>query len=642
MAKGIVITFYSYKGGVGRSFALANIGALLSKWGLEVLCVDWDLESPGLSQYFRKYISKKIREKKRGVVEYVTDIAEKSTTNWREYITKLDIPTSKSPISLMVAGEQNESYIERLRKLDWEKLYKDNDLGKSLEKMRSEWKKEYDFILIDSRTGITDIGGISTIHLPDILAFFFTANHQSLDGAVEAVDRILKEHDRLPYDRSGLITLPVLSRFDMREEYELGKEWLGIAEDKLKRFYSDWVNKKISIADLISAIRIPYMSYWSFGEKLAVVEDSRRDSESINYSLETLAALITKECSETEKLIENRDSFVSSVSKEVVPVQRKRSSAKVKLKERCKEILLEGNVLKWRDLVDELWRNIPKQLLDWKPRAERVWEKEETERESARLEAVEICLPSFVPILVAVENGRIDLWQESVGPLRQLLLLSNKMGGGFVDVVKIGSHMLYFAGNLGMAIAVRTKQLDIVNKWMRLPMPEERYQGAGEKPWAEVKPAHYLWGRYMQDRFEKILKVCKSEYLSGFFPDIDQLVKNLYLGNLGQSLFELGLYVHNEERRKSIENSDVQRFIGNLMVHPVWVLMKAEEFKAATWELFGSSDGVLKFVFPGENGDAEKFWKWWKNWKKICIGMMGDRLFLALESTWLTLPGEPM
>jgi len=33
MNKGTIVTFYSYKGGVGRTFALANIGALLSLWG---------------------------------------------------------------------------------------------------------------------------------------------------------------------------------------------------------------------------------------------------------------------------------------------------------------------------------------------------------------------------------------------------------------------------------------------------------------------------------------------------------------------------------------------------------------------------------------------------------------------------------
>jgi cellulose biosynthesis protein BcsQ len=639
MGKGTIITFYSYKGGVGRSFALSNIGAVLSKWGYKVLCVDWDLESPGLKKYFEKYIPSNNQEKNEGVVECLESFVKGNAPDWRKYVITFNLEKSKTPISLMVAGEQNESYIKRLRSLNWEDLYKNNDLGKFLEQMRTEWKKDYDLILVDSRTGVTDIGGISTIQLPDILAFFFTANYQSLDGAVDIVNRIVEEHNRLPYDRGGLITLPVFSRFDMREEYELGKEWLRIAENKLVSFYNVWVNKSIPIADIINATRIPYMSYWSFGEKLAVVEDERRDSESINYSIETLAALLAKECAETEKLIENRDSFVASISKEDMPSKKKRDINKLKLKDRCESILLEGNIFKWRRFVDELWRDIPNLLLEWKPKAERVWGKGNEERENIRLEAVEICLPSFVPIFVAVENGREDLWQESVGALRQLLMFS--MGSGFTDVVEIGPQMLYIAGSIGMAIAAKTKQLDFITKWMQLPMPGMEYQGGGEKPWAEIHFAHYLWGRYMQDRFEEILKICKSDYLSGFFTDVDQLVKYLFLGNLGQSLFELGLRTKDEKWRKSIEDLDTHSFMGNLMVHPVWVLMKPEEFKAATWELFGSSDGVLKFVFPGEKGRAEKFWKWWKNWRIICSSMMGDRPFLFREANWLTLPGEP-
>ena len=42
-----IVTFYSYKGGVGRSMALANVAVLLARRGLKVLAVDWDLESAG-------------------------------------------------------------------------------------------------------------------------------------------------------------------------------------------------------------------------------------------------------------------------------------------------------------------------------------------------------------------------------------------------------------------------------------------------------------------------------------------------------------------------------------------------------------------------------------------------------------------
>ena len=47
-----ILTFYSYKGGVGRSMALANIAVLLSQKKKKVLIVDWDLEAPGWNIIF--------------------------------------------------------------------------------------------------------------------------------------------------------------------------------------------------------------------------------------------------------------------------------------------------------------------------------------------------------------------------------------------------------------------------------------------------------------------------------------------------------------------------------------------------------------------------------------------------------------
>ncbi len=60
MPQGKIFTFYSYKGGTGRTMALANIACLLAKRysgnGRGVLMVDWDLEAPGLHLFFRDFL----------------------------------------------------------------------------------------------------------------------------------------------------------------------------------------------------------------------------------------------------------------------------------------------------------------------------------------------------------------------------------------------------------------------------------------------------------------------------------------------------------------------------------------------------------------------------------------------------------
>jgi MinD-like ATPase involved in chromosome partitioning or flagellar assembly len=53
---GQVITFYSYKGGTGRTMALANVAWIIASIGKRVLVVDWDLETPGLHKFFEPFL----------------------------------------------------------------------------------------------------------------------------------------------------------------------------------------------------------------------------------------------------------------------------------------------------------------------------------------------------------------------------------------------------------------------------------------------------------------------------------------------------------------------------------------------------------------------------------------------------------
>ena len=52
---GKIVTFYSFKGGVGRTTALGITAARLAQDGHRVLCIDLDLEAPGLADAFDLY-----------------------------------------------------------------------------------------------------------------------------------------------------------------------------------------------------------------------------------------------------------------------------------------------------------------------------------------------------------------------------------------------------------------------------------------------------------------------------------------------------------------------------------------------------------------------------------------------------------
>jgi hypothetical protein len=181
-----------------------------------------------------------------------------------------------------------------------------------VEKMRDELLSNYDFVLIDSRTGITDIGGICTIHLADVVIAVLTANRQSIDGTAEVTEKMKKNRAEVIYDRSTLRIVPVLSRSDSRVEYSLSQEWTKQAVESLKRLYHNWLDNGVSPAAMMAFSNIPYVTRWSYGEELAVLSENYASPEHISYTLENISALMAN-CLEGSALATGaRDSYVNA------------------------------------------------------------------------------------------------------------------------------------------------------------------------------------------------------------------------------------------------------------------------------------------------------------------------------------------
>src|SRR6185503_11670481 len=89
---GQILTFYSYKGGVGRSMGLANVAALLSKWRRRVLIVDWDLEAPGIESYFENYAQiSAVRKEKVGVIDLVHSLVNGNRIDWHDCLISVPL-----------------------------------------------------------------------------------------------------------------------------------------------------------------------------------------------------------------------------------------------------------------------------------------------------------------------------------------------------------------------------------------------------------------------------------------------------------------------------------------------------------------------------------------------------------------------
>lgn len=355
---GTVVTFYSYKGGVGRSFSLANVGLILAQWGYRVLIIDWDIEAPGLHQYFSGYTQGACD----GVIDFLVDCAQDKPKEWDKYIQAVIAPDVADNLALMPATrETNGRYTEAVQALDWDVLYDEHALGEHIEVLRAAWIENFDFVLIDSRTGVTDFSGLTTAQLPDILGFLFTANHQSLDGCCDIARRAMEARRRLPIDRPALLPLPIIAKFEQREEFDRAQSWRTIFAAQLTEFFAFWAPQSIQTSRLVDLLTIPYVPRWSFGEELAAILEPyspgspRTASAPVSYPLETIASLLSNKFDKIELLMSSRDEYVLTAresARAAATAREMRKEATAATPERLKVFLSYS--AQDRELVDQL------------------------------------------------------------------------------------------------------------------------------------------------------------------------------------------------------------------------------------------------------------------------------------------------
>ncbi len=282
--------------------ALANIAVLLARRGMRVLAVDWDLEAPGLDRYFRSYTGG-VDDAQIGLLDLLFDSStQKQKPDWRRYTTEI-LFNNQFSLTLLTSGRQDKSYASRVLRFDWNEFFTNCDGGNVIEALRDDWKKEFDVTLVDSRTGITDAGGICTIQLPDILVPVFTTNEQSLQGSKDVVLRAQLARQKLAFDRMPLLVFPLPSRFEGLAEYEEAKNWLNIFSTELAQFYEDWLPKQFSPLQILERTKLPYVAYFSFGEKLPVITEGTSDPQSLGYAYLAAATLIENDFKDAAGLI---------------------------------------------------------------------------------------------------------------------------------------------------------------------------------------------------------------------------------------------------------------------------------------------------------------------------------------------------
>jgi MinD-like ATPase involved in chromosome partitioning or flagellar assembly len=204
-AKPKVVTFYSFKGGMGRTTALAATALCLAQQGKNVLMIDTDVEAPGLASLFvdESAINS-------GVVDYLLEYnLNQESVNMEDYLLQITDPALMADVQgqlfLIPAGVVDMYYLQKLARIDFQ-----DSLPGSLKKRICQLiidavakigsACKVDYVLLDARAGFHDMGGIVTTQIPHGAVVFGKDSRQSWQGiklAVQAISSVQNDRPML-------------------------------------------------------------------------------------------------------------------------------------------------------------------------------------------------------------------------------------------------------------------------------------------------------------------------------------------------------------------------------------------------------------------------------------------------------------
>jgi predicted acylesterase/phospholipase RssA/MinD-like ATPase involved in chromosome partitioning or flagellar assembly len=363
----MIYTLYSYKGGVGRSMALANLGAYFCSKGLRVVMVDWDLEAPGLENFFysthssvevvraaarpglidllieyknrfpelraqarlenastqpayrqeqaaqpirifeqeaerrpavteedireaeevaritREFRARRKAEKERGNDGGSSSGVSNRPVTFAEILDRVfpsvepylqSITTSgSSGLWLLSAGARSPEsfarYADAVQDFDWLDFIASYEGIEYLEWLRRKLNAVAHMVLIDSRTGVTEMGGICTRQMADVVVALCAPNNQNLEGTERVVNWVQTLAARKARLDRNVEVVVVPTRVDDSESSLLG-EFLTQFSARFER--EELVPKLLGDASErpFWKLQIPYIPKYNYQERLVI------------------------------------------------------------------------------------------------------------------------------------------------------------------------------------------------------------------------------------------------------------------------------------------------------------------------------------------------------------------------------------
>ncbi len=186
------VVFFSIKGGVGRSTALAACAWKLAQLGKRVLVLDLDLESPGLSSSLLPVE----RQPAYGITDWLLeDLVENAASVFDGLFATSELSRDGQIYVVPAHGQNPGEYVAKLGRVWMPKVSHDGtreSWSARLQRLLRELEERIqpDIVLMDSRAGIDEVASACVTDLgANLVLLFAVDSHQTWKGY-----RILFEH----------------------------------------------------------------------------------------------------------------------------------------------------------------------------------------------------------------------------------------------------------------------------------------------------------------------------------------------------------------------------------------------------------------------------------------------------------------
>lgn len=235
-----VVTFYSFKGGVGRTTALISCALQLAERRKRTVIIDLDLEAPGLGPVLGV-------DTERGVLDVIVDHLATGRVNLDQaHLPAQALGTDVAPyIDVLPAGRLDRGFLEKLARLDYSVVgpWGDETTIPVHQSLRALLKKvgsdlEPDVILLDARAGLHDLAGLSLHGLAHVDVIVTRASEQAYLGLEVTVEALAR---RKPEDKLRAVIVHGFAPPD--ESSPEGKAEVAEVRARAYRIFADHVYK---------------------------------------------------------------------------------------------------------------------------------------------------------------------------------------------------------------------------------------------------------------------------------------------------------------------------------------------------------------------------------------------------------------